>query len=227
MNKYEENISDIITLDATKEIVNIFLEHAAGTDDNVGLIANKELIEYAMQEALFQDWINARKVDLELGNDIEYMIFIGKDGNLVVQPVTEYSDKYFLSMEYVYISMDGDIGQITIDNCINRDVNVVLFGYEDNSDEEDYTVNGQKVDKETFDSYVSKFVTDKVKKNDNKSVSTTSKENFKVNGKRVDKETYEKELAKFEDRYLDNIKDMLIKYAGFMDDWNDLLRLFY
>ncbi len=227
MNKYEENISDIITLDATEEIVNIFLEHAAGTDDNVGLIANKELIEYAMQEALFQDWINARKVDLELGNDIEYMIFIGKDGNLVVQPVTEYSDKYFLSMEYVYISMDGDIGQITIDNCINRDVNVVLFGYEDNSDEEDYTVNGQKVDKETFDSYVSKFVTDKVKKNDNKSVSTTSKENFKVNGKRVDKETYEKELAKFEDRYLDNIKDMLIKYAGFMDDWNDLLRLFY
>ncbi len=227
MNKYEENISDIITLDETEKIVDIFLEHAADTEDNVGLIANKELIEYAMHEALSQDWINVRKVDLELDNDIEYMISIDEDGNLVVQPITEYSDKYFLAMEYVYISMDGDVEQITIDNCINRDIDIVLFGYEDNSDEEDYTVNGQKVDKETFDEYVSKFAPDKVKESTDNPVSTISKETFKVNGKRVDKETYEKELDKFEDRYLDNIRDMLLRYADFMDDWNDLLKMVY
>lgn len=61
----------------------------------------------------------------------------------------------------------------------------------------------------------------------NKPVSTTSKETYKVNGKRVDKETYEKELAKFEDRYMDNIRDMLLRYAEWMDCCNELLKLVY
>lgn len=133
MNKYEENISDIITLDATEEIVDIFLESLEKTDKTTGIIANKELIEYAMGEALEQDWINVRRVDIEL-DDLEYMLSVDDDGDLVVQPVIEYADKYFSSMETVYISMDGDVSQDVIDNCIDRDVNVILFGYEDDCD---------------------------------------------------------------------------------------------
>lgn len=135
LNKQEENISDIITLDETEKIVDIFLEHAFNTDDTVGIIANKELIEHAMDEALSDDWVSVQKVDLELDDDIEYMISIDSDGNLVVQPVTEYKDKYFTAMHHVYISMDGDVDQMTIDNCLNRDVDVVLFGYEDESND--------------------------------------------------------------------------------------------
>ena len=135
MNKYEENISDIITLDATEEIVDIFLESLEKTDKTTGIIANKELIEYAMGEALAQDWINVRRVDIEL-EDLEYMLSVDDDGDLVVQPVADYKDKYFSSMETVYISMDGDVSQDVIDNCIDRDVNVILFGYEDESKEE-------------------------------------------------------------------------------------------
>ena len=133
MNKYEENISDIITLDATEEIVDIFLESLEKTDKTTGIIANKELIEYAMGEALAQDWINVRRVDIEL-DDLEYMLSVDDDGDLVVQPVVEYADKYFSSMETVYISMDGDVSQDVIDNCIDRDVNVILFGYENDCD---------------------------------------------------------------------------------------------
>ena len=133
MNKYEENISDIITLDTTEEIVDIFLESLEKTDKTTGIIANKELIEYAMGEALEQDWINVRRVDIEL-EDLEYMLSVDDDGDLVVQPVIEYADKYFSSMETVYISMDGDVSQDVIDNCIDRDVNVILFGYEDECD---------------------------------------------------------------------------------------------
>lgn len=133
MNKYEENISDIITLDATEEIVDIFLESLENTDKTTGIIANKELIEYAMGEALAQDWINVRRVDIEL-DDLEYMLSVDDDGDLVVQPVVEYADKYFSSMETVYISMDGDVSQDVIDNCIDRDVNVILFGYEEDCD---------------------------------------------------------------------------------------------
>ena len=133
MNKYEENISYIITLDATEEIVDIFLESLEKTDKTTGIIANKELIEYAMGEALAQDWINVRRVDIEL-DDLEYMLSVDDDGDLVVQPVIEYTDKYFSSMETVYISMDGDVSQDVIDNCIDRDVNVILFGYEEDCD---------------------------------------------------------------------------------------------
>lgn len=133
MNKYEENISDIITLDATEEIVDIFLESLEMTDKTIGIIANKELVEYAMGEALAQDWINVRRVDIEL-DDLEYMLSVDDDGNLVVQPVADFKDKYFSSMETVYISMDGDVSQDVIDNCIDRDVNVILFGYDDECD---------------------------------------------------------------------------------------------
>ena len=133
MNKYEENISDIITLDATEEIVDIFLESLEMTDKTTGIIANKELIEYAMGEALAQDWINVRRVDIEL-EDLEYMLSVDDDGDLVVQPVADFKDKYFSSMETVYISMDGDVSQDIIDNCIDRNVNVILFGYEEDCD---------------------------------------------------------------------------------------------
>ena len=129
MNKYT-NISDVITLDATEEIVDIFLEYLEKTDKTTGIIANKELIEYAMGEVLAQDWINVRRVDIEL-DDLEYMLSVDDDGDLVVQPVADFKDKYFSSMETVYISMDGDVSQDVIDNCIDRDVNVILFGYED------------------------------------------------------------------------------------------------
>lgn len=170
MNKYAENISDIITLDATEEIVDIFLQPLEKTDKTTGIVANKELIEYAMGEALTQDWINVRRVDIEL-EDLEYMLSVDDDGDLVVQPVIEYADKYFSSMETVYISMDGDVSQDVIDNCIDRDVNVILFGYEDEPNEEcdckectcknnnelstmgSYFVNGVPVDKKAFDEY--------------------------------------------------------------------------
>lgn len=135
MNKYAENISDIITLDATEEIVDIFLESLEKTDKTTGIIANKEFIEYAMGEALAHDWINVRRVDIEL-DELEYMLSVDDDGDLVVQPVADYNDKYFSSMGTVYISMDGDVSQDIIDDCIDRDVNVILFGYEDEPKEE-------------------------------------------------------------------------------------------
>lgn len=162
MNKYEENISDIITLNATEEIVDIFLAHVMDTDETVGILANKELVEYAMNETLKHEYISARKVDLELSNEVEYMISIDDDGNMVVQPVIEYNDKYFSAMQHVYISMDGDVTQATIDVCLDKGMYVVLFGYEDDEefDDEDstYEIEGRPVSKEEFDEYVSKFI---------------------------------------------------------------------
>ena len=203
MNKYEENISDIITLDATEEIVDIFLESLEMTDKTTGIIANKELVEYAMGEALAQDWINVRRVDIEL-EDLEYMLSVDNDGDLVVQPVADFKDKYFSSMETVYISMDGDVSQDVIDNCIDRDVNVILFGYEDECD----CAECQCACKE-----------------ENKP-STTSTDSYMVNGKTVTKAEFDKKYAEFENKYLDNVRDMLLSYCEFMDEMNEWQKLF-
>lgn len=61
----------------------------------------------------------------------------------------------------------------------------------------------------------------------NEKPTTTSSTTYRVNGKECDKETYESVLDDIEDRYLDNVKDMLLSYCEFMDEvneWRKLLR---
>ena len=53
-------------------------------------------------------------------------------------------------------------------------------------------------------------------KNDEKPVAT-SKESYFINGKSVDKSEFDKEYEKFEEKYMDNIRDMLLNYCEFMN----------
>ena len=49
---------------------------------------------------------------------------------------------------------------------------------------------------------------------------------YKVNGKTVDKETYELAVSNIEDKYLSGMRDIMLRYAEFMDEmneWNKLL----
>mgnify|MGYP003400512200 CR=1 FL=1 len=132
MNKQEKNIVDILTFDEIEDIVDIFIDKVCHTDKTVALITNKELIEYAMNELLEDSYITVKRVDLELDSeDAEYMISVDDDGYMVVQPVEYYDDKYFMGIKYAFVDMDGCVEQMTIDNLLDRDVPVVLFGYED------------------------------------------------------------------------------------------------
>ena len=132
LNKQEKNIVDILTFDEIEDIVDIFIDKVYHTDKTVALITNKELVEYAMVELLNDDCITVKRVDLELDSeDAEYMISVDDDGYMVVQPVEYYDDKYFMGIEYAFVDMDGCVDQMTIDNLLDRDVEIVLFGYED------------------------------------------------------------------------------------------------
>ena len=230
LNKQEKNIVDILTFDEIEDIVDIFIDKVYHTDKTVALITNKELVEYAMNELLEDSYITVKRVDLELDSeDVEYMISVDDDGYMVVQPVQYYDDKYFNGIEYAFVDMDGCVEQMTIDNLLNRDVKIVLFGYEDDAcgcDEcegccddckEGFTVNGKPVSKEEFDNYVSQF------KHDEKPTTTTSstKSTYKINGKECSKEEFDKKYEEFEEMYLDNIRDMLLNYCEFMDSVND------
>ena len=124
--------------------------------------------------------------------------------------------------------MDGCVEQMTIDNLLDRDVEIELFGYEDECDcdecdecdgcEEGFTVNGKPVSKEEFDKYVSQFKHDE--KPDTAST-TTTKSTYKINDKEVSKEEFDKEYEKFEEMYLDNIRDMMLNYCTFMDEMDE------
>lgn len=227
MNKQEKNIVDILTFDEIEDIVDIFIDKLCHTDKTVALITNKELVEYAMDELLNDDCITVKRVDLELdGEDVEYMISVDDDGYMIVQPVENYDDKYFKDIEYAFVDMDGCVDQTTIDNLLDRNVEIVLFGIDDecNCDEcddceEGFAINGKPATKEEFDKYVSQF------RHDEKQT-TTSSTTYRVNGKEVDKETYEKALNELDEKYLDNVQDMLLNYFDFvgeMNEWRKLL----
>ena len=199
MNKQEKNIVDILTFDEIEEIVDNFLDFACNTNKTVALITNKELVEYAMYQAVSCNCVNIRKVDLDL-YDVEYMISVNTDGDLVVQPVEYYDDKYFKEIEYAFVDMDGCVEQMTIDNLLDRNVEIVLFGYEDDECGCDECECACKKDEKP---------------------AATSKESYFINGKSVDKSEFDKKYEEFEEMYLDNIRDMLLNYYSFMDEMNE------
>ena len=207
MNKQEKNIVDIITFDETEDIVDIFIDEVYRTDKTIALITNKYLVEYAMDVLLNDDCIIIKRVDLELDSeDTEYMISVDDDGYMVVQPVEYYDDKYFKDIEYAFVDMDGCVDQMTIDNLLDRNVPVVLFGYEDERKCDECECACKKDEKPTTASTTSKSAT------------------YKINNKEVSKEEFDKKYEEFEEMYLDNIRDILLNYRSFMDEVNEWRR---
>ena len=182
LNKQEKNIVDILTFDEIEDIVDIFIDKVYHTDKTIALITNKELIEYAMDVLLNDDCITVKRVDLELDSeDTEYMISVDDGGYMVVQPVEYYDDKYFMGIEYAFVDMDGCVDQMTIDNLLNRDVEIVLFGYEED--------NESKYDK------CSECA---CKKDEKPAAASSTKSTYKINNKEVSKEEFDKKYKEFE-----------------------------
>lgn len=202
MNKQEKNIVDILTFDEIEYIVDIFIDKVYHTDKTVALITNKELVEYAMNELLEDSYITVKRVDLELDSeDVEYMISVDDDGYMVVQPVEYYDDKYFNDIEYAFVDMDGCVEQMTIDALLNRDMKIVLFGIEDECGCDECECTCKKDEKPT--------------------TTIASKSTYRVNDKKVDKDTYEKALNELDEKYLDNVQDMLLNYFDFVSEMNE------
>lgn len=63
-------------------------------------------------------------------------------------------------------------------------------------------------------------------KDEQYNTSTIPSATYKVNDKEVTKEEFDKKCAEFEDKYLDNVRDMLLSYCEFMDEMDEWRRLF-
>ena len=202
--------------DKVDDIISIYINRLYHTDKTVGVIVNKEIAEYILDNLIRLDETSIKEIDLvDYMNIDEYLVSVDDDGVITVVPIEDFCvlDK----TDIFYIDMDGDISQDIIDYCVNEDKEVILFGQEDdceNSEEEGFTVNGKPVSKEEFDNYTSQF------KHDEKPT-TSSKESYFINGKSVDKSEFDKKYEELEEMYMDNIRDMMFNYCEFMDSVND------
>ena len=195
-------------------------------------------------------WVHEEsRSELLYNDDNEVIITIASDGMILIENARTENGKlkcnYDCALIYVY---DG-FTKKDVDVLSENEDSILVFGFDEDAfedeheydedaedeeleyDEDDesetehiYTVNGESVDKDEFDEYVSKFKP--VDSEDEKPV-TTSMKIYRINGKEVDKETYNAAVSKIEDKYLDNIRDVLLGYCEIMDELNEWRKLLY
>lgn len=203
-----EDITDIY------DSIGIELMQLEDEKDYVAVYAKRDLINELFQ-MMISDGYSFRYADCdfmdEMFKDRVYMMFVRQDCGVSIEPA--HCSKGTPTMhdaKTVFIFMD-DCKQDVIDYCVKSDKNVVLFDYEDDSCDCDECQCACKEDTKP---------------------STTSAV-YKVNGKEVDKDTYDKALANFNkkyddigEKYLDNVRDMLLGYCEWMDAVADLHSMF-
>lgn len=131
-NKYED-IQMIDLEDKVDDIISIYINRLYHTDKTVGVIVNKEIAEYIMEELLALDETSIKEIDLvDYMNIDEYLVSVDDNCVISVVPIEDFGvlDK----TDIFYIDMDGDIEQNIIDYCVNEDKEVILFGQEDDCD---------------------------------------------------------------------------------------------
>ena len=158
--------------DKVEDIVEIYINRLYNTDKTVGVIVNKELAEYILDNLIRLDETSIKEIDLvDYMNIGEYLVSVDDNGVITVVPIEDFGvlDK----TDIFYIDMDGDIKQDVIDYCVNEDKEVILFGQKDNyecdyencpdhdetylhtSEDEDGNTHGFTASRSDGDSYMS------------------------------------------------------------------------
>lgn len=121
--------------DKVDDIISIYINRLYHTDKTVGVIVNKEIAEYILDILIRLDETSIKEIDLVDYMEVdEYLVSVDDDGYITCVPIEDYVvlDK----TDIFYIDMDGDIEQDIIDYCVNEDKEVILFGQEDNCDDD-------------------------------------------------------------------------------------------
>ena len=194
--------------DKVEDILDIYINRLYHTDKTVGIVVNKEIAEYILDELVKIDKTSIKEVCFVDNINInEYLVSVDDNEWIRVVPVDNHS--VIDDVDIVYIDMDGDISQDVINYYVNKDKEVILFGQKDDEcdcgDECGKTCNCGLYD--------------------GLNLEKTSSVSYKVNGKSVDKETYEKAIEDIEGKYLDGIRDMLLRYCEIQDEMNEWRKL--
>ena len=158
--------------DKVDDIISIYINRLYYTDKTVGVVVNKEIAEYILDNLIRLDETSIKEIDLvDYMNIGEYLVSVDDGGVITVIPIEDFGvlDK----TDIFYIDMDGDIEQNIIDYCVNEDKEVILFVQEDDcdgdcencnchdetylhtSEDEDGNTHGFTASKSDSDSYMS------------------------------------------------------------------------
>ena len=197
-------------------------------EEDVAIIAKYDEARQIIKELLCLGYdINSLEIHDELWEnyDAEFIISL-YNNELWCEPMLR-ENRYIEEEAHVVYVLDNCSSKV-IPYCKGKNVYEVTVGDNDcdcddceDSEEECLTINGKPATKEEFDNYVSQF-----KHDEKPSTSTSAKSVYKVNGKECSKEEFDKEYEEFEEKYMDNIRDMLLSYCEFMDEVNDWRKLF-
>lgn len=188
--------------------------------EDIAVIAKPDEVKEIFKELVCIGYdicnITYERIDWD-GYDDEYILSMNHEG-IWLEKFKIEEDKYLTDESTITYILDNCSSKV-IPYCKGKNVYEVTVGDDECSCdecEECLTINGKPATKEEFDSYVSQF-----KKNDDKPTTTSSKSVYKINGKECSKEEFDTAMSEIEDKYLDNIRDMLLNYCEFMDSVND------
>ena len=221
-HKSDSNVQDIILDDIAKLTDDIESEYDLLRRYDCLIIYSPAFLAREILGIILDDvddvWVHEdAHLELLSDDDNEVLITIAYDGMIFVEEARydeNLKNNDSCALTYVY---DG-FSKKDIDYLSSDGESVLIFGFDDDvlDEFEYYEINGERVSKEEFDNYTSHFMHDK------KPVATsTTKSTYKINGKEVDKDTYEKALNELDEKYLDNVQDMLLNYFDFVSEMNE------
>ena len=165
--------------------------------------------------------ITYERIDWD-GYDDEYILSMNHNG-IWLEKFKREDGKYLTDESTITYILDNCSSKV-IPYCKGKNVYEVTVGIDEDDEcgcdecdecEEGLTINGKPATKEEFDNYVSQF------RHDEKPTTTsTSSTTYKVNGKEVSKDEFDTAMSEIEDKYLDNVRDMLLGYCDVMDRMN-------
>ena len=148
-------------------------------------------------------WVDAdSENELLYKDDNEVLVTIAYDGMVFVEEAKVngvIKSNEDCSLTYFY---DG-LGQKDLDTLEENAESILVFGFEDDDCE------GCKSEDEDAE------------------LDTTPTASYTVNGKSVTKEEFDKKYEEFENKYMDNIRDMLLNYCDLMDRFNEWQKRFW
>ena len=193
--------------------------------EDIAVIAKPDEVKEIFKELVCIGYdicnITYERIDWD-GYDDEYILSMNHDG-IWLEKFKREDGKYLTDESTITYILDNCSSNV-IPYCKGKNVYEVTVGIDEDDEcgcdecdecEEGFTVNGEPATKEEFDAYVSQF------KHDEKPVTTsTSSTTYKVNGKEVSKDEFDTAMSEIEDKYLDNVRDMLLGYCDVMDRMN-------
>ena len=146
-------------------------------------------------------WVDAdSENELLYKDENEVVITIANDGMVFVEKAKVngiIKSNEDCSLTYFY---DG-LGQKDLNALEENAESILVFGFEDDDCE------GCK--------------------SEDSELATTPTASYTVNGKSVTKEEFDKKYTEFENKYMDNIRDMLLNYCDLMDSFNEWQKRFW